>query len=337
MLKVGLLGAGRISRRHYEALQELQGLGIAQVGAVCDTDFERTEGFGSAERFGKLPEMLAARPDLDLISVLTPSGNHHEHALETMSAGFPTLVEKPFTLSFEKAKELVRISEDQNLPLFVVKQNRLNDSIIQLLSSIESGELGEICFAAANVLWSRDHNYYTAEPWRLSRSSDGGVVWNQASHYVDLLVQVLGPFETVFAHGANFLSPADTEDTVFATIKSRAGSIGSLNATTTIRPSNYEGSLTVSGTKGLWKVGGHALNKVIVLDSEPVVNNDYSTHSLDVYGKSHSRVYAEVFADISGVTTSQFRASGALDTMRALEAISISVQEQRLVHADEVG
>ncbi len=336
MQKIAIVGAGRISKRHIEAIAELEASGTAMLEAVCEVDEGRLAQVTAPNKFPDIASFVNSGLKLDLIAVLTPSGLHYQHALELLQLSTPVLVEKPLTLSFAQAMTLTAEFESANVPLFVVKQNRLNDSIQDAVRVVNSGDLGELCFVTASVLWSRDADYYLADQWRLRRDLDGGVVWNQASHYVDLLVQFLGPMDSVSAHGRNFLSPADTEDTVFATMTSKSEKIGSLHATTTIRPQNFEGSLTISGDKGLVRVGGHALNKIEYVQGISLgLAEDGAFERSNVYGASHGRVYADILADLAGGAQSQFRASKTLEVVKLMAAIELGVAEKRLVFLDE--
>ncbi len=336
MQKIAIVGAGRISKRHIEAIAELEASGTAKLEAVCEVDADRLTQVTAPNKFSDIASFVNSGLKFDLIAVLTPSGLHYQHALELLQLTTPVVVEKPLTLSFPQARTLTAEFENANVPLFVVKQNRLNDSIQDATRLVNSGDLGELFFVNASVLWSRDAGYYLADQWRLRRDLDGGVVWNQASHYVDLLVQFLGPMESVSAHGRNFLSPADSEDTVFATMTSKSEKIGSLQATTTIRPQNFEGSLTISGAKGLVKVGGHALNKVEYAQGISLgLAHDSALEKSNVYGASHGRVYADILADLAGGPQSQFRASKTLEVVKLMAAIELGVAEKRLVFLDE--
>jgi predicted dehydrogenase len=278
--------------------------------------------------------------DLDLVSVLVESGRHMDVALQILEWKVPVLIEKPLTLSTRDASELCDAYEKSGVPLFIVKQNRLNPPVVKLLQMVKERAFGQLTFASASVLWCRTPDYYLQDAWRLSRGLDGGVVWNQASHYVDLLVQVLGEIESVFAYGKNFLSPAETEDTVFALLKSKNNVIGSLQATTTIRPKNFEGSITVAGESGLIRIGGHALNKLEANtfdDSLVQKMGQDSYENLDnVYGSSHTLLYEELISDIKGERTSQFHAKNSISVVSVMEAIHLSISEKREVRLEEL-
>jgi predicted dehydrogenase len=333
------VGLGRISKRHIESLGEL--FGKAKLVAAAEViEVKRTAADLGAERvYASASEMLENHPELDLVSILTESGSHYSIAMEILGWGKPVLIEKPLALSIKDATSLVDAYSSARVPLFVVKQNRLNPPIQELFRLIEDKSLGNLTFVSASVMWARDSQYYLQDKWRLSRQLDGGVVWNQASHYVDLLSLVLGDVSSVFAYGANFLSPAETEDTVFALLKSSSGQLGSLQATTTIRPKNFEGSITASGDKGLVRVGGHALNE---FSGSTIDGFDFTTSPAEsqdksqVYGQSHARLYMEIAEDLGGGKPSQFRASESLQVIAVMEAIHKSIDEGREIQLSEV-
>jgi UDP-N-acetyl-2-amino-2-deoxyglucuronate dehydrogenase len=319
---------GRISRKHVEAISGRRDL---HLWGICDTDPAKLEGDFTSNpmRFSSLEEALAHQSEIGLVSILTPSFLHSSQAITVLQSGIPVLVEKPMAMSSKMADAIVAESRASSLPAFVVKQNRLNEAIIQVRNALDSGALGELVFASARVYWSRDSSYYREGGWRMYKSSDGGVVWNQASHYVDLLQLLLGRVESVQAMGKNFLSPADSEDTVFAHLISKRGAFGSLEATTAIRPSNFEGSLTVSGTKGIIRVGGHALNRIDHWGIQPDL--DFGPATLlepslnDVYGSSHRGVYDSVVRHLKGEHRSEFEAQSGVHVIEIMEAIDQSI------------
>lgn len=331
--KIAICGAGRIFRRHVEAISQLGN--EFQIVAVADTDAARLEDvpslLSSAERYASIEAMMKSESDLSLVSVLVDSGRHFRVAMELLKFGVPTLVEKPLALSSADAISLVESYENSDVPLFVVKQNRLNAAVQELERQVSQGSIGQVNLVLANVLWCRRENYYLADPWRMSKRTDGGVIWNQASHYIDLLQRILGPVREVSAYGRNFLSPADSEDTVIVNFSGARGNLGNMVATTTVRPQNFEGSLTVIGETGLLRVGGHALNS---LESFTEGREHQQTmadllSNEDVYGTSHSLVYQSVFRHLEGLEESQFLARGTLHGIDVMEAIDKSIASGR--------
>lgn len=326
--RIVLVGFGRIASRHVEAIAELSE--VAEVVAVIEPREDRRLAAGQqlgVPTFSDLDGFRDSNVACDLISILVDSGSHFEVAMKAACLGVPVLVEKPMTLSLSDARKLVRTFHSQGTPLFVVKQNRLNPPVEEVFRGLQNGDLGRLLFANASVLWARDAAYYLEDDWRMHRSSDGGVIWNQASHYVDLMVLALGEVESVFAVGQNYLSPADSEDTVFAIFRSKSGAVGSLQATTAARPRNFEGSFTLGGEKGTARIGGHALNELVAWTpaATSMIHEENQLEPNNVYGKSHSKLYSDLFLDLAGGALSQFRAENGLQVIAVMEAISRSI------------
>lgn len=341
VVKVGLIGAGRISERHISAINHATNR--TELVAVADLDRRRAEeaAFQSgAAAYSSISEMLSNHPDIGLITLATPSGTHFDLAMELMNLGIPLLIEKPLTLSTRQAQTLVQLSKTRGLPVFVVKQNRLNPPILETRKKLATGAMGRLLSASANVIWCRPTNYYLQDPWRLTRELDGGVVWNQASHYVDLLALLLDPVISVSAVGANYLSPSAAEDTVHAVLQTESGQVATLVATTTARPKNFEGSITLITDKGVVRVGGHALNELVADTTQnegALIEAAHQGVDVDsVYGLGHHGVYSQVVGDLLDGTDSEFRIENGIATVALIEAIHLSIAESRVVMLSEL-
>ena len=260
-VRVALVGCGRISRNHFEAIKRIDGL---ELVAVADSDLARAQAVGAEQgvpAFGSLDEMLAAVPS-DLVSICTPSGLHPQHGMIAARAGRHVLTEKPMAISLAAADELVQACDNAGVQLFVVKQNRLNPPIQLLRRAIDKGRFGRIYSANVTVRWTRPQEYYDAEPWRGTWEFDGGAIMNQASHYVDLMQWLVGPVESVMAKTATQARRIEAEDSGVALLKFRSGALGVIEVTVLTYPRNLEGSITILGEKGSVKIGGTAVNRV---------------------------------------------------------------------------
>ena len=338
MIKVAFVGCGRISERHYEAVRELDQVDLV---AVCDPRFERAVNLGNKANcpsFTGLQQMLLEIPNIDLLVVMVESGKHFDVAMELLPHEIPVLIEKPLTLQFDSARKLVQAYHEANVPLFVVKQNRLNPPVVDALEGLKSGRSGSVLSLNASVLWCRPAEYYLQDEWRLLRNQDGGVLWNQASHYVDLVSLILGEVTSVFAFGENYLSPAETEDTVHAVLRSKSGAIASIQASTCARPKNFEGNITIVAENEVVKIGGHALNTLQrSTESDLTLRKEVlSDQENGVYGKGHAGVYQSIIFDIQGGGASQFRAQHGLQVVALMEAIHLSISEGREVQLAEI-
>ena len=247
-VRLALLGCGRISRNHIDAVARIDGL---EFVAACDVDASRAEQVGSAlgvPHFTSFDEMLARVPS-DAVVIATPSGLHPQHGVQAAKAGRHVISEKPMGISLAAADALVQACDESGVQLFVVKQNRLNPPIQLLKRAIDRGRFGRLYMANCTVRWTRPQEYYDQAPWRGTWEFDGGAFMNQASHYVDLMQWLMGPVESVMAKTATLARRIEAEDTGVAVIKFRSGALGTIEVTMLTFPKNLEGSITILGRR----------------------------------------------------------------------------------------
>jgi UDP-N-acetyl-2-amino-2-deoxyglucuronate dehydrogenase len=303
-VRVALVGCGRISRNHVEAIDRVDGL---ELVAVADSDAARAEAIATERgipAFGSLEAMLAGVPS-DLVSICTPSGLHPAHGIVAAQTGRHVLTEKPMAISLAAADELVQACDAAGVQLFVVKQNRLNPPIQLLRRAIDKGRFGRIYSANVTVRWTRPQEYYDAEPWRGTWEFDGGAIMNQASHYVDLMQWLVGPVESVLAKTATQARRIEAEDSGVAILKFRSGALGVIEVTVLTYPRNLEGSITILGERGSVKVGGTAVNRVehwmfADYDDDDKLVDAASTNPPTVYGFGHEGYYRNVLKVLRG-------------------------------------
>ena len=301
MLKVGLLGCGRIAKRHADLL----GSGAvdgAVLAAVADTEAFRADTFSrkyNVAGFTSLDAMLSGAK-VDIVSVLTPSGLHAEHVIAAAEAGKHVVVEKPMALRLADADAMIRACDRAGVKLFVVKQNRFNVPVVKAREALEQGRFGKLVLGTVRVRWCRDQSYYDQDPWRGTWALDGGVLANQASHHIDLLEWFFGDVESVHARAITALVDIEAEDTAIATLKFRSGALGVIEATNATRPRDLEGSLSILGSAGTVVIGGFAVNRIDAwqfAEAQPVdeqIATRFSVNPPDVYGYGHKAYYQHV-------------------------------------------
>jgi len=260
--RFGLVGCGRISRNHFEAIKN--NTDRSELVAVCDAQKEIAKK--AAEEnivpyYTNLDEMLD-NEKIDVLSICTPSSMHTAQGIAAAIRGVHVLSEKPIGTDLGEVDKLIKICETNSVKLFVVKQNRLNPTSRLLKSAVDKGRFGRLYMLVVNVFWTRPQEYYDSAKWRGTLEFDGGAFLNQASHYVDMLEWLIGSPESVMAYTATLARKIQTEDTGAAVIKFKNGCIGSVNVTMLTYPQNREGSITILGERGTVKIGGTALNKV---------------------------------------------------------------------------
>jgi UDP-N-acetyl-2-amino-2-deoxyglucuronate dehydrogenase len=302
--RVALVGCGRISKNHFDALRRIDGLSLT---AVCDIVPERARSAGEQEGvpyFASYEELLQ-RADCDVVAICTPSGLHAAQGALAARAGKHVITEKPMAISLGQADDLVKACDDARVFLFVVKQNRLNPPIQLLRRAVDKGRFGRIYLANTTVRWQRPQDYYDAAPWRGTWEFDGGAIMNQASHYVDLIQWLVGPVESVLAKTATQARRIEAEDSGVAILKFRSGALGVIEVNVLTYPRNLEGSITILGEKGSVKIGGTAVNRVehwlfADYDDDDKLVEGANTNPPNVYGFGHEGYYRNVLAVLRG-------------------------------------
>lgn len=301
MLNFALVGCGRIAKRH----SELLGLGQvthARLAAVCDVSEEKASSIGdrfSVPFFTDMHEMMQSK-DVDVIVILTESGNHAKHVIELAEYGKHIVVEKPMALTLSDADKMIRVCDTVGIRLFVVKQNRFNLPVVKLREAIDQGRFGKMVLGTVRVRWCRPQDYYDQASWRGTWSMDGGVLTNQASHHVDMLEWMLGDVDSVFAHSSTALADIEAEDTAVVVLRFCNGALGVIEATTATRPEDLEGSISILGEGGTVEIGGFAVNEMKTWNFVESVPGDedvmerFSVNPPNVYGFGHQAYYESV-------------------------------------------
>jgi UDP-N-acetyl-2-amino-2-deoxyglucuronate dehydrogenase len=305
MLKVALVGCGRISRRHSDLLGggKIDG---ARLVAVCDIDILKAIQLGQAFNVPHYEDYndMMLKEDIDLVVVLTESGNHAKHVIDLAKYRKHLVVEKPMALTLSDADQMIKVCSENGIKLFVVKQNRFNSPIIMLREALQQGKFGKLLLGTVRVRWCRTQDYYNQASWRGTWALDGGVLSNQASHHIDMLEWMMGEVDELFAYGATHLAKIEAEDTSVVSLKFKNGALGTIEATTASRPIDLEGSISVMGENGVVEVGGFAMNEIKVWKfndgyGEIDIKNKYSSNPPNVYGFGHLAFYDHVVKEIN--------------------------------------
>lgn len=301
MLNFALVGCGRISKRHSELLGNGQIVG-ARLAAVCDLVTAKARRIGeqfSVPWFSDMHEMMK-KSAVDVVVVLTESGNHAKHVIELAQYTRHIVVEKPMALTLHDVDSMIEACDAAGIKLFVIKQNRFNVPVLKLREAIEKKRFGKLVLGTIRVRWCRDQKYYDQDAWRGTWALDGGVLTNQASHHVDLLEWMMGDVDSVFAKSTTALVNIEAEDTAVVILKFRNGALGIIEATTAVRPKDLEGSISILGEGGTVEIGGFAVNKMKVWnftapqEGDDEVMEKYSVNPPNVYGFGHQAYYEHV-------------------------------------------
>ena len=295
MKRVGLLGCGRISKRHIEAITSTDGVEIA---CVCDKNEEKAKAAG--ELLG-VPYVTDYRElngrGLDVISVLTPSGLHPRHVANIAEqTDAPYIVcEKPLSLTVREAYEVFRRVEKAGKTLLPVYQNRYNPLVKLMKELISSGKLGRIHQFICNVLWNRNDEYFAID-WHGTAEFDGGVLYTQASHYVDMVHFFFGEVESYKGMGSD-MRGFDVYDSVSAVLRFKSGTVGTINATVDVYQTNYQTEFTLIAEKGTIRLSGTNLNQIDFWNVEGMEKPDLDFKIDHQYGKGHNTLYEYIAQD----------------------------------------
>lgn len=301
ILKFALVGCGRIAKRHAELLGHGQ-IGNARLVAVCDIVSHKAEKISvefSVPYFTDMHEMMRS-VDVDVVVVLTESGQHAAHVVALAPYGKHLIVEKPMALTLDDADAMIAACDRARVKLFVVKQNRFNVPVVKLREAMEAGRFGKLVLGTVRVRWCRPQSYYDQDAWRGTWAMDGGVLTNQASHHVDLLEWMMGDVDSVFAMSTTALANIEAEDTAVVTLRFKNGALGVIEATTAVRPKDLEGSISILGEAGTVEIGGFAVNKMKTWSfvqpegGDDRVMDEYSVNPPNVYGFGHQAYYEHV-------------------------------------------
>ena len=323
-IKFGLIGCGRIAQRHAE---HINNLGI--LSAVCDIDEEKADLLAKkygAKAYYDIGELLKNENEIDVITICSPNGLHHSHSVQALKAGFHVLCEKPMAINVSDCGEMIQAAEKANRRLFAIKQNRFNPPVVAVKNAVDEGRLGKIYSIQLSCFWNRNEDYYQ-NSWKGTRDLDGGTLYTQFSHFIDLLYWIVGDIKRVDAYAGNFAHKGiiDFEDTGVVIVEFQNGALGTINYTVNSYGKNMEGSLTIFGEKGTVKIGGQYLNELEYQNiqdykienlPEGAKANNYGTYMGSM--SNHDKVYENL---INVLTNNASISTNAFEGLKTVEII----------------
>ena len=346
VLGVGLVGCGRIAPMHVKAVAQTAGV---DVRAVCDIVADRARRVGAelgVPWFADYRQLLE-RPEVDLVALCTPNHLHAPMAWQALDAGKHAVVEKPIAFSAQEAVDLGAAYERAGLGLFCVLQVRFNPAVRAVKRIIDGGDLGAIRLASLAQRWNRRAEYFAGpDAWHGVKALEGGSLYTQGVHYIDLLAQLAGPVEEISAEIGTLAHDIETEDAVVATLRYASGAFGALEFSLDAYDRNIEASITLLADGGNIVIGGTAANDIalwnVASHEAPrgltvVSPNDYGGAYMGS-PPNHAEIYRNVAACLieksEPVAVSSFSAA---ESIRIIEAIYASAAAKRPVRVDGLG
>lgn len=262
-VKFAIVGCGHIGKRHAEMVLRNE---ESELVAMCDIKPKGELGLENYDVpfFSSIDEMLASGIEMDVVNICTPNGHHEEQCLKSLTADHHVVCEKPMALTKAGCEATIFRALQMSKQVFCVMQNRYSPPSVWIKDVIERKLLGEIFMVQLNCYWNRDSRYYKPGTWKGDQQLDGGTLFTQFSHFIDIMYWLFGDITDIQATFADFThqDSTDFEDSGSVNFKFVHGGMGCLNYSTSVWDTNLESSMTIVGEKGSVKIGGQYMNEV---------------------------------------------------------------------------
>ena len=263
-IKFAVVGFGHIGKRHATIINDFFG---ARLVAIVDQDPSLKEHAlypKGVPYFHSIQDFFKANIPVDVVCICTPNGMHVEHALIALENKCHVVIEKPMGLTRQSCEQVVEKSLQVARHVFVVKQNRYSPPSKWLKQIVSDGTLGDILMVQVNCYWNRDERYYKKGGWKGTMALDGGTLFTQFSHFIDIMFWIFGDVRNIHATLKDFNHNHTTEfeDSGNVNFEFVKGGLGCINFSTSVWDTNMESSISVVGTKGSVKIGGQYMNEI---------------------------------------------------------------------------
>lgn len=334
-IKFAIIGQGHIGKRHAEMVRRNP---EAELIAVCDT-LQITElGLTDLKEkfYSSAEEMLSAHPEVEVVNICTPNGLHAKHSLLALDAAKHIVCEKPMALSKADCEAIIFKGMQVHKTVFCVMQNRFSPPSAWLKKIVEEKTIGDVYMVQLNCYWNRDERYYKPagqagkHGWKGTQELDGGTLFTQFSHWIDLLYWMFGDMKDIQAkfNDFNHANLTEFEDSGFVNFNFVNGGMGSINYSTAVWNTNLESSITIIGSKGSVKVGGQYMDQIEQCNIKDYTMpnlgptneaNDYGTYKGSA--NNHPQVISNVIDTLKGRTTLTTNAMEGLKVVDIIERI----------------
>lgn len=328
-IKFAVIGQGHIGKRHAEMIRRNDN---CELIAVCDILSKKELGIENLKEnfYNNVEEMLKAHPEVDVVNICSPNGLHAIHSIKSLEAQKHVVVEKPMALSKTDCEKIIYTALAQHKNVFCVMQNRYSPPSVWLKEVMQNKIIGDVYMVQLNCYWNRDERYYKPGNWKGTQDLDGGTLFTQFSHWIDIMYWLFGDITNIQAKFADFNHQKTTafEDSGLVSFDFINGGMGCINYSTAVWDKNLESSLTIVGSKGSVKVGGQYMDQIEVCNIK-----DYKIPELDAtnpandYGaykgsaNNHSNVIENVVDTLTGKNKISTNALEGLKVVDIIERI----------------
>jgi UDP-N-acetyl-2-amino-2-deoxyglucuronate dehydrogenase len=262
-VKFAVIGCGHIGKRHIEMISRHSEAELVAVVDVKPRHLLKIDQY-DVPLFNDLESLWASGLAVDVVNIATPNGYHAQQALCCLDAHKHVVIEKPIALHRQDAERVLHKALMRRRDVFAVMQNRYSPPSVWIKEVVESGILGQIYMVQLNCFWNRDDRYYQPDSWHGTRDLDGGTLYTQFSHFIDLMYWLFGDVTDIRARMMDFNHQllTDFEDSGFINFQLLSGGMGNINFSTAVWNKNLESSMTIIAEQGSVKVGGQYMDKV---------------------------------------------------------------------------
>ena len=326
LIQFAVVGFGHIGRRHATIIH---GHCDCELVAIVETAPEALnhglypEGVPS---FATLEELFESGINPDVINIATPNGFHCPYALKALEAGYHVVIEKPMGLSKAECEQVIFKALQVSRQVFVVKQNRYSPPSKWMKEVVSQKVIGDVLMDQVNCYWNRDDRYYKSGGWKGTLKLDGGTLFTQFSHFIDIMYWVFGDIKNIKSNFADFNHAENTEfeDSGVVNFEFVNGGLGCLNFSTSVWDTNMESSITVVGSKGSFKVGGQYMNEVEYCHIENYTMPDLPpTNAPNDYGPFKGSAANHHYVIENVVNTLQGRDTITANALEGLKVVDI--------------
>ncbi len=328
-IKFAVIGQGHIGKRHAEMIRRNP---EAELIAVCDILPKEQIGLTELKEkfYLSVDELLTKHPEIEVANICTPNGLHAQHSLAALEAGKNIVCEKPMALHKADCESIIFKALQVHKTVFCVMQNRYSPPSVWLKKIVEEKIIGDIYMAQLNCYWNRDERYYKKGGWKGLQKLDGGTLFTQFSHFIDIMYWLFGDLKDIQAkfNDFNHADLTEFEDSGFVNFNFANGGMGSINYSTSVWNTNLESSLTIIGSKGSVKVGGQYMDKVEYCNIKDYTLPELApTNPANDYGaykgsaNNHNYIIENVIDTLKGRTILTTNAMEGLKVVEIIERV----------------
>jgi UDP-N-acetyl-2-amino-2-deoxyglucuronate dehydrogenase len=323
-IKFAIVGLGNIGTRHAEHILQNNN---AELVDVCDINTTTLNAYKNINTHTSI-ENLLQHTTADVINICTPNYLHATHTIQALQANKHVVCEKPMSTSTADADHMIQAATTVNKTIFVVKQNRYNPPVQQVKQLIDNKLLGKLLLINVNCFWNRNDNYYTSN-WRGDKIKDGGCLYTQFSHFVDILYYLCGYCTPLHSIMQNSMHPnISIEDNGICTLQTKDGALVNFNYSTCSHDKNMEGAITIIAEHGTVKIGGQYLNTIEYQNIKNVqlepINITAKANNYGLYQGSmsnHDKMINNVINTLRGTETIMTNAKEGRDVVKMIEGM----------------